>query len=522
MKKHFAYLIATVIVWLAIGHSDVVPCTIITVGKTASTDNSTINCNVSDSRTTRTWIDIVTHRYHNPGSLCEIYSNSKRTVSAFDLSAAQIAGEIPQVSETYKYLNTGYPCMNEYQLTVSETTFGGRDTLRNKNAMFTCEELCRIIMERAKTAREAIRIIDNLTQTYGYNDAGECLAIADKEEVWYLEILGCGHDKIGAIWAAQRVPQGHVSVCANGSRIRQLNLKDSDWCMASKNVFAIAEKMGWWDRTSGQPFEFCYTYAPESRRSMATRRREWRVFDLWAPSLGLDPNASDFPFSVKPDSLVSVRDVMAIIRDTFEGTDFDITKNIIVPDKDGKMVKSPYANPFMHYDMMPLFKINGGWGAYGERCIARYYCNYSIVMQIRDWLPDPIGGLIWHGYDNPATTTHAPLCIGITDVAGSYKISGRTGFNRECAWWAFNRVADLSAQKWGDMRVDVDSARQVVEATVFDSQAALEDRALKLYRKNPDAAGDELTRFAIDYCEMIVREWWKLGDWLWTKYTGKF
>ncbi len=499
-----------------------VACTTIMVGKKASKDSSVIVAYASDSRTSRTWFNIIPHRKYKNGSQCAVYKNTKRTKSPTDLSAAIFIGNIPQVPETYQYINTSYPLMNENQLMIGESTFGGRDTLRNKKAMFTIEELCRLAQERAKTAREAIRIIDELTKEYGYSDSGEHLAIGDKNEIWVLEILGCGHDKIGAVWAAQRVPDDHVCIGANGSRIRQIDLNNPDYFMASDNVFDIAIKYGWWDPHSGKPFEFCYAYAPKTRTSLATRRREWRVLDLLAQSLGLDPNSENYPFSVKPDSLVSVRKIMEIMRDTFEGTPFDMTKYMLVKDKNGKAVKSPYANPFMHYDMMPLFKINGGWNELGERCIARYYCNFVFVAQARDWMPDPIGGLVWFGYDNPAMTAYAPIYIGIKDVPDSYKINGRSGFNRDCAWWAFNRVADLAAQKWGLMRIDVDSVRAIVENKAFSQQHGIENKALILYKKSPKKALKFLTNYSNEFMNMIVEQWWKLGDFLWSKYTGKF
>ncbi|MBN1351587.1 C69 family dipeptidase [candidate division KSB1 bacterium] len=499
------------------------PCTSIMVGKNASTDGSVIASHTCDSYDDRTWVTVVPHRMHEPGAVCEIFDrNLKFTASAFELSKAKKLGEIPQVSQTWRYFNTAYPCMNEHQLAIGESTFGGRNELRSEKGLLDCYELVRLMLERATTAREAIKLLDELTAKYGYRDSGECLTIADKKEVWHLEILGSGKNCVGAVWAARRIPDDHIGVVANGSRIRQLDLDDSDMFTASKNVFSLAEEMRWWTPQSGKPFEFCYAYSPESRRSMASRRREWRVFSLLAPSRNFDPNAENFPFSIKPDSLVYARKIMAIFRDTYEGTDFDMTRQILVTDKEGKAVKSPYANPFMPYDMMPLFNINGGWGAKGERCIARWYCTYVTVTQSRDWLPDPIGGLVWLGYDNPAMTAYAPLYCGILDVPDSYKICGRPKFNRECAWWAFNRVADLAQQRWGDMRFDVDSVRIGIEKAAFANQNESENQALALYKSQPDSAAKFLTQAVNEFCNHIVDEYWKLGDHLWSKYTGKF
>jgi dipeptidase len=387
-------------------------------------------------------------------------------------------------------------------------------------------ELNRIMAERARTAREAIQIADEITKKYGYIDGGECFTIADPHEVWHLEIIGPGKGKKGAVWVAQRVPDDHISVNANGSRIREIDLSKPDYFMASDNYKSRAIELGLYDPESGKPFEFCYVYA--DRKSMATRRREWRVFDLLAPYLKLDPNGENFPFSIKPEKKVSPRDIMTIFRDTFEGTPFDMTKYMLVPETDkdgkktGKFIKSPYANPFMDYDMMPLFKINGGWNELGERCIARYYCTYVTVIQVRNWLPDDIGGLVWFGYDNPAMTAYAPIYIGIEKVPESYKICGRSGFNLKCAWWAFNRVADFSAQKWGSMRHDVAKVWKKFENEIFSSQMKIEKEALRLYKKSPRKARRYLTRYSNEWMIRLEKAYWKLGDDLWSKYTGKF
>ncbi|HUV37722.1 MAG TPA: C69 family dipeptidase [Patescibacteria group bacterium] len=524
MELHRELLSAVILCVIFCAASGARACTSIMVGREASADGSVITSHTCDSREDRTWFDIAAPGKHGGGDLCNVYSGLRFIRNPDDVGSAEVIGTIPQVPATYGYINTAYPCMNDRQLAIGESTFGGREELRNKEAMIACEELCRLALERAATAREAIRVMDELTKKYGYNDSGECLTIADKTEVWHFEIMGCGADCVGAIWAARRIPDGHVGVTANASRILEIDLDDSEYFMASDNVFGVAIRNGWYDPDSGEPFSFCYAYDPEGRRSMAARRREWRVFDILAPSLGLDPNAENHPFSVKPDTAVTIARLMEIFRDTYEGTEFDITKNMLVPDpeNEGAFIKSPYANPFMDYDMMPLFKINGGWGWRGERCIARYYCTYVTITQSRDWLPDPVGGLVWLGWDNPAMTVYAPVYCGITDVPPSYKECGRREFRRDCAWWAFNRVADLSAQKWGHMRVDVDSVRVAFETEALSQQGDIEKKALALYRKSPKQARRHLTGYTMGFCERITRAYWDLGDHLLWKYTGKY
>lgn len=497
-------------------------CTTILAGKRATVDGSVLNSHTCDGTGYRTWFDITSRKQPAQNVQCAVYENAAKKLSADALKQAKIVGTIPQVKTTYSFINTAYPCMNEYQLAFGESTFGGRKELRNPKGLIDCPELIRLALERAKTAREAISMIDTLTKKYGYNDSGEILTISDPHEVWLLEILGAGPHTIGAVWAAQRVPDGHVSVSANASRLRQLDLADTNNFRASTNVYALAKQNGWWSPDNGKPFEFCYAYAPEARTSMAGRRREWRVLSLLAPSQKLNPNDENFPFSVRPDTLISVRDIMRLFRDTYEDTEFDMTKYLVVADKKGNMVKSKYANPFMPYDMMPLFKINGGWGKKGERCLARWYCTYITVLQSRSWLANPIGGLVWFGYDNPAMTAYAPLYAGITEIPASYQIDGQLGFNSDCAWWAFNRVADLAAQRWGDMRVEVDSARIFWENKAFRQQPEVEAKAEIFFKEDPQKAIRFLNDYSNDFCRQVEKAYWKLGDDLWSKYTGKF
>jgi len=501
-------------------------CTTITVGKLATADGSVITTHTCDSRQDRTWIDIAGAKKHKPGTLRKVYLKTHMTVGAHDLSKQELKGELPQVPVTYKYLNSTLPCINEHQVAVGEATFGGKKEMRSDVGIIDYYELNRLMMERAKTAREAIKVADEVTREYGYIDGGECFTIADPNEVWHLEILGPGKGKKGAVWVARRVPDDHAAVNANASRIREIDLSKPDYFMASENYKSRAIELGLYDPEAGKPFEFCYVYA--SRKSMAARRREWRGFNLLAPNMDLDPNGENFPFSIKPEKKVTPRMIMEIYRDTYEGTPFDMTKFMVVPEMDdhfkwtGKYVKSAYANPFMHYDMMPLLKVNGGWNEMGERCIARSYCTYATVIQVRGWLPNEIGGLVWFGYDNPAQTAYAPVYIGIDKVPESYKICGRPGYNMDCAWWAFNRVSDLSAQKWGEMRHDVDKVRKAFEEEVFKNQEEIEAKALALYKKNPKKARAFLTDYSNGWMNRLTKAYWKLGDDLWSKYTGMF
>jgi len=497
-------------------------CTTITAGKKATADGSVITSHTDDSHRTRSWITIVPAKDYKAGEEQIMYKRVACDSFKMPTYSHIPIGKIPQVKHTYQYLNTAYPSLNEKQLAIGESTFGGREELKSDSGLIDCQRLCQLMLERTATARDAIDLAGDLLEKYGWIDYGECLTIADKKEVWHLEILGPGKGKTGAVWVAQRVPDDHVSVNANASTIKEINLADKDHFKASDNIFELAQVNGWWKE--GEPFLFCYVYAPESRTSFASRRREWRVFDLLAPSLKLDPNAENFPFSVKPDQPVSMEKLVEVFSDYYEGTDFDMTKDLTVADENGKVMISPLANPHMPYDMNKLLKINGGWGWRGERTIARWYTMYATIIQCRDWLPDEIGGLAWLAMDNVATSIYVPVYCSASDLAGPYKTPGRpNGYTTESAWWAFNRLGTLAAQRWGEMRYDVRAAWDPMQDSVFSNQPAFEQQALSLYEgKKLKALNKYLTEYTVFWGEKVVDRAWKLGDDLWTKYDELF
>ncbi len=525
-NRIFLYSFSTLLVYLLTSFTGSAPgydtgqlyiesesCTSIIVGKAASTDGSTITSHSCDSNTDRTWITLVPRKTHKPGSETPIWLDPKNTSGPEDPEAIE-AGYIKQVAETYAFINTAYPVMNEYQLAIGETTFGGKREMQSNAGLIDCPELYRLALERAKTAREAIRVIDELTKEYGYNDAGECFTFADKNETWHFEILGPGRGKKGAVWAAVRIPDDHVGVSANASRIRQINLADKENYMASDNVFSLAQEMGFWDPKSGEPFEFCYAYA--SRTSIGCRRREWRALSLAAPSLRLDPNAENYPLSVKPDNKLSVKDVLAIFRDYYGGTAYDMTQTITVADRAGQVVKSPIANPFMSSELRTFLKIPS------ERTIACARATYVTVTQSRNWLPDPVGGVVWLGYDNPCTTPHTPFYCGITAMPASYMVDGRAGYRSDCAWWAFRKVSQLCGLRYQEMIKDVTAVWSEIEDNAFANQKAFEDQVVATLKSSPAKAAEMLTKYSADMANGAVERYKKLEEELWTKHTRYF
>jgi len=495
-------------------------CTTVAVGKLASYDGSVMTSHTDDSHRTRSNLDIVPAIRHESSEMVTLYKRENDDTQKMPAYKNIPTGKIPQIDYTFGYINTAYPCLNDQQVAIGETTFGGREELKSDTGLIDCQRLCMLMLERGKTARDAIRIAGELLEEYGWIDDGEVLTIADPNEVWVIEIIGPGKGKLGAIWAAQRVPDEHIFVAANGSRIRQIDTKNPDYFMYSENVFNAAKENGWWKPEDG-PFEFCYAYA--DRNSFATRRREWRVFDLVAPSLKLDPNSENYPFSVKPDNKVTLEKMVQIFSDYYEGTEFNFVKDLTVTDDSGRTVLSPFANPFMPYEMNDLFKINGGWGRLGERTIARWYTMYATIIQCRSWLPNEIGGVAWLAWDNVATSIYAPFYAGITRVHKTSSTDGRvTGFSRNSAWWAFNHLGTLAAQRWGDMRHDVRAVWDPWQAELFAKQKSIEEEALALWSLDREKAKELLTKYCLELQADIVEQAWGLSEFLWTKYDEKF
>ncbi len=493
-------------------------CTTITVGKQATFDGSVMTSHTDDSHRTRAWMDIVLPQRHGRRDEVTMFKRENDDSGAMPKYKHMPIGTIPQVRETYGFINTAYPCMNTQQLAIGESTFGGRESLVSDQGLIDCQRLVRLILERCASAREAIETAGKLLKKYGWNDYGECLTIADTKEVWHMEIVGPGAGQVGAIWVAQRVPDNEVSVNTNAARILEVDLENTDFFMASENLHQVASDSLWWNETDG-PFRFAYAYAPESRQSMAARRREWRVLSMMAPSQQLDPETIDYPFSVKPDHPVTLEKMIEIFKDYYQGTPYDIVGHQKKVTPEGDTIPHPMANPFMPYDAYDLNNISGGWGKLGERTIARWYTMYATITQSRDWLPNEQGGLVWLAQDNVATSVYVPIYCSVTDLPASYKYPGRNGYSQNSAWWAFNRLSTLAGHRWNDMRHDVDKVMIPLQQEIFKGQKVVEKEAMNMGTKQTAA---HLTRYTAEWCNKVTAEAWKLGDFLWTKYDEKF
>jgi dipeptidase len=519
--NRFVFSTAALLVSLFAGDS--LACTSIMVGRSASADGSVMTSHTCDSHRNGSDIAVVPKARHPRGSQRQLTKWCNDDHGPMPRYGHTPTGRIAEAPETLGYLAGAYAIMNERQLAIGESTFGGRPELQSARGLIDCEMLTRLMVERASTARQAIHIAGDLLKEHGWCDEGEALTIADPKEVWLLEIVGPGKEGIGAEWAAERIPDDQVSVVANAARIGEIDSTRPDYFLASENVKQFAEEHGYWDKKSGRPFRFYEVYHPQGRTEIAATRREWRVLSLLAPSLGLDPNSNFYPLSVKPDKPVTPARIMEIFRDTYEGTPFDVVKDLTVVDDKGQTVKSPLANPFMPYDMNKMLRINGGWGWMGERQLARWYCMYATVTQSRSFLPDAVGGVVWFGYGNPAMTVYVPLYAGLEDLPESYRTDGRTtGFSRRSAWWAFNRVARLAAHRWGDMRRDVAAARDPMQEKYFVGQRMIEATFRTLLAQSPDKARAFLTAESRKACLEAVDVYWNLGDSLWNKYDEQW
>ncbi len=512
MRKLVLLLSVSLIIILLSGLVASAQCTAVMVGKEASVDGSVMTTHTCDG-----WYDnrvvIVPGQTFEEDAMADVYTEiCHMTRPGVELEKV---GEIPQVEKTYTYFNVGYPFMNEKQVIIGESTWSGRRELRNDAGLFLIETLEVFGLQRAKTARECIKVMGDLAEKYGYIDGGEGLTITDPNEVWLFEIAGPGilwepgSEEPGAVWAAQRIPDDHVSVIANRSRIGEIDLDNPDNFMASENVKSLAQEMGWWEPEEG-PFSFWKAYCPEPYGGRYyQQRREWRVLSLLAPSLNLDPYAEEqYPLSVKPDNKVSVQDLMVIKRDYYEGTQFDLTEG---------MAAGPFGNPNRYptpTSVKPEGKENLDW----ERAISIFRCSYSFVSQARDWLPDPIGGLLWFGEDAPHSTCYVPLYCGITEVPKSFSSGRRDVFDADSAWWAFNFVSNWADLKFSYMIEDIKEAQDELEDGFFAMQPAVEKAAQEMYEKDPALAVKYLTDYSNTSANKAVERWWELAKELIAKY----
>lgn len=477
-------------------------CTSIMVGRLASTDGSVITSHTCDGKY-RSWIEVEPAADYAPGAKHIVRKGVLKTSCATDTKGVTVAGSIPETSHTYRYLNSGYPCLNEKQLGIGETTFNGPDTLRNRNAMFNIEELERIAMQRCSSAREAVILMGRLAERYGYGDGGECLTVADPNEVWHFEIIGVGKEEKGAAWVAKRIPDGEVGVSANIPRIGTFDRSDKANVLASDNVEAVALKYGLWDGKG--PFSFWKAFHSSYGDGRNYSYREFWILSTLAPSLGLKYGMPELPLSVKPDAKVDVRTVFELLRSTYEGTDWDMTRKITEKGK-----KSPVANPWMTNTWKnTLNEIHPGI-VESRRTVSVAWCAYSTVIQLRGWLPDAVGGICWYSVDNPAQSPRIPMFAGNTALPEAYSRCGQNNYWPDCALWQFRRANKLATLTWQTSKDEFMKDVREIEDKAFEGLPDLEKNPAA---KNLDAYTARIYRLASERWDaMEARYWLKSGQ----------
>ena len=497
-------------------------CTVIMVGRNASRDGSVMTTHTCDNGATDwTWRRIPAAD-HKSGEMRRIHHincwNAWPPDQGLKWDRAFIDGatgvEIPQAPHTYGYFVGNFGYMNDVQLSIGESTIGSRLKLENMTATpkLDITMLTILAMERCKTAREAIRFMGGISERYGFGftDFGEMLAVADPQEVWVFEIMPVGplwtpeSGKPGCVWAAQRVPDDHVAICPNESRIGEMNLSDKDNFLASPNAVSLAVEQKWFDPRGGRPFNWRRAYWDREGSALSTqggRVRLWRFFNLVAPSLKIGPETSnlDYPLTVKPERKLSVYDVMALTRDKCEGTIFDPARGL---------QGGAFSNP----NFLPSgFEVDGK--KYGTpRVISVNRAEYVTVTQARAWLPDPIGGIVWLAWGAQDTSCFFPLYTGIKEIPRSFEIGDHWIVDRQSARWAFDYVESMCNIAYAPAIAVVREEQKKWEIPFIERTPMIDQNALTLYKKDPAAAKAFLTDYCLTNANAVVDRWWKLGD----------
>ncbi len=503
-------------------------CTVIMVGKNASVDGSVISTHTCDCGVCDwTWRHVPPVD-HPAGSMRKIFWVDQFTTVPpsqglkWDRVKEDLSGlEIPEVPHTYGYLLGAFGYMNEHQVAIGESTVGCRPKMENKTTTpkFDITQLTLLAMERGKTAREAIKVMGEMAEKYGYGhtDEGEMLAVSDPNEIWIFEIMPVGplwspqSGKPGAVWCAQRLPDDHVAVCHNESRIGEIDLNNKDYFMASPNVISYAVENKWYDPKSGQPFNWKKAYNPtdvSASNSKGARVRLWRFLDLVAPSQKFSPDTpnQELPVTIKPEKKLSVYDVMVMTRDKCQGTPFDPARGL---------QGGAFANPnFLPYG----FELEGQ--KYNTpRVIGVNRAEYVTVTQCRSWLPNPIGGIVWLCWGAQDTSCYFPLYNSITEIPHSFEIGDHWEFNRDSARWAFDYVDFHTQVVYSYAIQDVRKSQEKWEKAAVDRTSLIDKNALELYQKDPAQAVRYLTDYCLGNASAVVSAWWQLGDQLLVKFN---
>jgi len=517
-------------------------CTIIAVGKKASNDGSVIVSHTDCGDNSR--FKVMQGRKFSKGSLAPVYWGLQDVRQPLD-SMGKIIGYIPQVEQTYTYIRSAYSHINEFQLAIGESTMSQREELKIKREeskqIITIEQAQIFALERCKTAREALELITKLLDTYGFLpscvDESEILAIADPNEVRILEVFSVGpgwepgKGKPGAIWAAQRLPDDHATIIANWSIIKEINIKDKANFMASSNYMSAGIERGWYDPASGKPFVWQDVYSPLPREWATSRL--WMFYSKYAPGIKDMPDRalkspfdtqnpyiqyveplSLYPFSCIPAEKISVQDVMAMQRSTFDGTIYDMSKHpaYFIPDGKGGMKYSNMATPFPTRNLRELLGIT--W----RRNVARG--GYGMVAQLRSWLPNEIGGVYWVYLDNQAVGPYLPVYCGVQQMPESYAIFDPDQFDDASAKWTYDEVDNLLYLNWQEGFKIVKAEQAALEESFYSEMGLETDTFQAMLKEDRLKALQAITAKVEERATRNVETYRKLRKTLLTKFTN--
>lgn len=479
-------------------------CTNLIVGKKASVDGSVlVSYNADD-------YGMFGHLCHYPAGTHQ--KGEMRKI--FDWDTGEYHGEIPEAPVTYNVIGN----INEFQLSIGETTYGGREEMVDTTGILDYGSLIYVTLQRAKTAREAISVMTSLVEKYGYCSSGETFSICDPNEAWIMEMMGTGPGSKGVVWVAMRIPDNAICAHANQSRIGKFDMRDKKNVVCSKNVISYARKMGWF---TGRDADFSWknTYArPDFSGRRFCDARVWsffnhyqKGFDRYLPwALGKDPNAEDMPLWIVPDRKLSVHDVQMGMRDHYEGTAMALdTTNV-----GGGIYQMPYRPT-------PLqFKVDGKT-YFNERPISTQQTAFSFVSQLRSWMPREIGGVIWFGNDDANMIAYTPVYCGNTVQPECYNTPGADAvtFSDKNAFWVCNWVSNMVYPRYSQIFPELQAVRDSLESSYFARQADFEKKAMNLYATDKPSALRMLNEYSVEKAQQMLAEWKNLAIRIIVKYN---
>ncbi len=486
-------------------------CTNFLITKGASVDGSTMITYAADSHTLYGELYYQPAKDHQEGDMRDIY----------EWDTGIFLGRIPQPAHTYSVIGN----MNEFQLAIGETTYGGREELaKQPGAIMDYGSLIYVALQRAKTAREAIVVMADLVEKYGYASSGESFSVSDPNEVWIFEMIGKGESEKGAVWVAQRIPDGYISGHANQARITTFPMNDEANCLFSKDVISFAREKGWFSGKN-KDFSFSDVYAPvdfsgarfsDARvfagfNKVFSGMKQYEEYALGNVKHGGENNfpTNRMPLWIKADKKLSVQDVMDMMRDHYVGTALDMTKDI-------------GAGPFkLPYRWRPLtFKVDTATYV-NERAISTQQTGFSFVTQSRSWLPDPIGGILWFGVDDAFSTCYTPMYCGITEIPECFKVGNgdMLTYSETSAFWIFNLVSNFAYLRYDAMIPDVLKVQKNLEDKFVAFTPSVDLAAQTLWNTSKKQETIKfLTEYSVNQANGMTSEWKKLSQYLIVKF----